>query len=185
MDDDPQPPAENHPPARPRLSSTPSWVMLGFILGALFVFLLPPSFKGVRPAAKPGPATLALKAKAVPRPATPERLTEVEAVFAMWGTHAIWDDNRTEIAMWDRTTNAFTDYYEVIRVDGALYFRSIPELTRPLLEDSTHSECPLLFTESKRMHDQWLRHRADLVPAPSMPPEIAKPEPAVPPSRAP
>ncbi len=188
MDDDTQPPADSRPASRPRLSLTPSWVTLGFVLGALFVYLLPPSFRSEKPPQPPAPAAPVSK----PSPPQPERLTEVEAVFAMWGGHAIWDHDRTEIAMWDRSTNTFSDFYEVLRVGGALYFRSIPSLTRPLLVDTTHPESPLRFTESQRMHDEWLRNRSELVPAPfSPPPEpdpgppTAAPQTTPPPTRAP
>jgi len=139
-DDDPSPP----PPAKP--SQIPSWVILGFALGALFVAALP------RRAAAPAPAA----PEPVIRPAPPPQVTTIEAVFASWEQYAVWVDNTTQVAMWDPQTKGYSDCYEVLRVAGNYYFRSIPALTRPVLTHGVVSESPLQFTESPAQREKFL-----------------------------
>ncbi len=125
-------------PAIARLSKTPSWIMLGFALGALFVWALPVRVKTPPPPAPlPAPPPLILR---------PHFLTEVEAVFAQWGQHAVWDNDTTEIALWNADAKAFTDTFEVLRVGDRLYFRSLPQLTRPVIRRGVESKSPLQFT---------------------------------------
>jgi hypothetical protein len=151
-DDEPKPPKQ-YPISSSKMSKTPSWIMLGFLLGAAFVASLPPlrkkppepvTFKAVEPAKQTGPRT-------------PPQLTTIEAVFAVWGRHAVWSDDVTEVAMWNLEDNAFTDFYEVRRIGGVYYFRTISQLTRRII---THgkplpSECPLQFTESEEQYREW------------------------------
>lgn len=173
-----------------KLSSTPSWVMFGFVLGALFVWLLP-SREGGKPLTQPQAAPSAVqpspssdvasapqvaKPQAKPAPARRARLSDVEAIFAAYGEYAVWDGNRTEIAVWNAEKKSYADFYEVLRVDDVLYFRSIPQLTRPLLTHGTRSDLPLLYTESQEMRERWLETRRQLVPARPRPPEVTSPK---------
>jgi hypothetical protein len=161
MDDAPEhTPDPYRKPARPRLSLTPSWVMLGFALGAAFVYLLPSGAPPAAPAAAPEPRKPAPAA-----PQRPARLTEIEAVFEIWGQYAIWDGDRTEVALWNSERDAYADFYEVRREGGVLYFRTIPRLTRPMLAHGTRSDSPLVFTETEEMRQKWLEARSQLVPA--------------------
>lgn len=162
MDDDTPEPGKPHPPSIAQLSKTPSWIMLGFLLGAAFVAALPPLRE--RPAeAAPGPET--------PPPTqmvlrvTPA-LTTVEAVFAEWGRHAVWSDNVTEVAMWNSQERAFSDFYEVRRIDGGLYFRSIPKLTRRIIaRGKPMPDSPLRFTETEEQYQEWRQHGRSERPA--------------------
>lgn len=149
------------------MSRTPSWVLLGFILGTLFMGLLPQREpEKVQP---PKPEAQAQPKAA--KEAAPRRLSDIEAVFSEWGKYAIWDQDRTEVALWNSQTNSFSDAYEVLREGEMLYFRSIPALTRPLLAHATHSESPLVFTETVEMRRKWLEARRELVPARPASPE--------------
>ena len=143
MDDSPSPPA-----GKP--TQTPSWVMLGFALGVLFVVLLP-RHSPPAPAAAPAPAP--------PEPLPPPPVTTIEAVFALWGKYAVWDNDTTEVAMWDPGRKAYADCFEVLRVADAFYFRSIPKLTHPVLEhglpDTPNS--PLEFTETAAQREDWIK----------------------------
>lgn len=150
-DDVPPPP----PPAR--LSMIPSWVMLGFILGAAVVWTFEhkpaPTSKPVIAAAKKpaaGPA-------APPIVLSPPRLTAIEAIFEEWGQYAVWDDDTTEVALWNGEAKGFTDYFEVTRVNGHFYFRSISRLTRPLLTRGIKENSPLQFTETIAQREEWAR----------------------------
>lgn len=140
-----------------RLSRTPSWVMLGFILGAAFVAMLP-SWRPV-PASPGAPAP-------APVPSAPERdtaparepgpLLTIEAVFAAWQRLAVWSEDTTEVALWNAREQGFTDFYEVRRLGDVLYFRSLPRLTRRIIERGQPAESPLQFTETEEQHQQWL-----------------------------
>lgn len=155
MDDDDEPRSERPYPVSPaKMSKTPSWVMLGFVLGALFVVALPPL--GDKPAPE-----VQVKVVEVPRPAPaePPQLTTIEAVFAEWGGQAVWFDDTTEVALWNSERKAYSDFYEVRRVGGVHYFRTIPRLTRRIL---THGKelpgSPLQFTETEEQYQEWRQH---------------------------
>jgi hypothetical protein len=147
MDDDSPPSATGKP------SQVPSWVTLGFVLGALFVWALP-RHEGEDPAAHPAEAA---PAKPSPPPAPP-RITTIEAVFDAWGKYAVWNDDTTEVALWNSETMNFSDCFEVVRVGDNHYFRSIPRLTRPVLTHGIDekSALPLEFTETQRQRDEWM-----------------------------
>lgn len=167
-------------PPRGKLSSTPSWVMLGFVLGALFVWLLP-SRESPRRQDKPEaaqPPSAPAKAKSAPKPSAPPkqaRLTDVEAVFFAYGDFAVWDANKTEIAVWNAERKSYADFYEVLRHEGDLYFRSIPQLTRPVLTHGTKTDLPLLYTETQEMRERWLETRRQLVPGVRAQPPVQEP----------
>jgi hypothetical protein len=146
-------PAESLPPSAAKLSKTPSWVMLGFLLGALFMWSLPRP-----PAAAPAPP-MAVEIKAVvpSSPPPPPRLMAIEAMFAQWGKLAVWENDVTEVALWTPETKKFSDYFEVIRSGENLYFRSIPRLTRPILTHGVKQNLPLQFTETEAQREDWLR----------------------------
>lgn len=141
------------PPRRPspsQLSRTPSWIMLGFILGVLFVLALPRREPPPRPVvAAPTPPP--------PRRTEPPQLTTVETLFAQWSRYAVWDNDVTQIALWDPAVGAFSDYYEVRRIDGHAYFRSIPRLTNRIIRHGPQppSACPIRFTETEGQYREW------------------------------
>jgi len=141
MDED-SPPA----PVRTKPSPVPSWVSLGFALGALFVMALP-RHGDAPPAPPPEPPA---------KPPLPAPMTTVEAVFEAWEKYAVWNDDRTQVALWDVQSRAYSDCYEVLRVGGAYYFRSIPSLTRPVLTHGVVPESPMEFTESAPQRAEWL-----------------------------
>lgn len=155
MDDESERPKQEYSVARSKMSKTPSWIMLGFVLGALFVVALPPLEKK-KPAASAPPE---MKTAEPPKPAAPSEpplLTTIEDVFATWGHLAVWSDHVTEVALWNIDRKAFSDFYEVRRVDGLLYFRTIPRLTRRVItRGKPIPECPLVFTETEEQYREW------------------------------
>src|SRR4051812_25049950 len=101
MDDVDEP---ESPPPPAKLSKTPSWVMLGFVLGILVAFSLPhPAQK-----AEPPPTVMTRPEPEPAEPATPptlERAQFFEAVFADNNQKIIWQSDpeapgvlRTEVA---------------------------------------------------------------------------------------
>lgn len=138
------------PPAPAKPSQVPSWVTLGFVLGALFVWALPKREPEV-PLSPPPPPSLHA-AKPTQNPGT----STIEAVFESWGKYAMWSDDTTEVALWDPTTKGFSQYYEVLRVADTYYYRTLTSLSRPILSHGIPEECPLQFTETVRQREAWL-----------------------------
>jgi hypothetical protein len=148
---------KSYPVSTSKLSKTPSWIMLGFVLGALFVVALPPLQK--RPAPPPAATIRAADPPRSTTPREPPQLTTIEAVFAEWGRHAVWSDDVTEVALWNSADRAFSDFYEVRRVGDAYYFRTISQLTRRIISrGKPMPESPLQFTESEEQYREWQRY---------------------------
>lgn len=149
------------PPPKEKLSTAPSWVMVGFAAGALAVLgyqwesaespeeAPPPAKAAAVPPDEPPAATNPPdNVAAVPgRPS----LAVIEAVFAQWGDYALWEDDRTEVALWNSATGDFSDFIEVVRTGGDYYYRIITRLTRPWTEASPPVESPLRFTEPESL----------------------------------
>jgi len=178
MDDDI--PTESHPRPPAKMSMTPSWVMLGFGLGAFFVWALPEPEK--KPSPPPAPAERAPEQKMliVRLP----RLSDVEAVFAQWDRYAIWENDVTEIAYWSEETGSFSDFFEVLRSGDRLFFRSIPKLTRPVVRRGVEARSPLLFTGVREVA-QPLAEPATPAPMPEVPVERPLPPTIVAPASQP
>lgn len=150
-DDEPIPEKKSYPTPVSKMSKVPSWISVGFVLGAVFVWGL----------LKPKPVPPEVKIVEVVRPQPQEtHLTTIEAVFDRWGEHAVWHNDTTEIAYWNPGTEEFSEFYEVRRMNGALYFRSIPKLTRRIIKRGKPlpPECPLRFTETEEQYREWQEH---------------------------
>lgn len=161
MEDDSEVPPKSYPLSPSKMSKTPSWIMLGYVLGILTVLALPPLRKAPPAAAALPEATstpdspLGKRNEPVPAP----QLTTIEAVFAEWGKHASWTDSMTEVALWNSSRQSYSDFYEVMRVGNQFYFRSIPTLTRRIIErGKPMPESPLLFTETEAEYQEWRQH---------------------------
>ncbi len=151
--------SEPRPPSPSQLSKIPSWISLGFVLGALFVWALPAP--EVEAPATPPPAEVPLVAPAPVR-SGPAPLSDIEAVFAVWGRYAIWYNDLSEVALWDTETKAYSRYYEVLRNGDSYYFRTIDRLTRPILNHGILVESPLQYTETEAMREEWLREKREV-----------------------
>lgn len=147
MDDDaPSEPVVKKP------SQVPSWVTLGFVLGALCVLAVPR-----RPAAEVPVRPIVEEAPPKPaKPAEAPRLTTIEAVFGDWDRYAVWSNSTTEVALWNSDTKGFTDFFEVMKNGEGYYYRSIPGFTRVLLTHGVPENSPLQFTETARQRQEWL-----------------------------
>jgi len=144
--------ASTDKPSREQLSKTPSWIMVGFVLGCLATITVERDLNEEKEEAK---AKLPVPAPVVrPEPAvnTITRINDkpslavVEALFSKSVDRAIWRGNTTEFEAWNQATGKFTDYFEVVRSDGLYYFRSIPNLTRPPFEPEKNQSELLIFT---------------------------------------
>ncbi len=164
--------------AEPKLSRTPSWVMLGFLFGAAWMYLWQ---RGER-AKQPEPA--AVRIVEVPaKPAAPRTAQPLSTIEAVWAaaledgkTDIDWNGDATEVALWNRQERAFADFYEVRRAGGQYYFRTIPSLTRRVVNRGKGLETAALrFTESEARYQEWLEHGRS-----EKRPDVAVPAPAVP-----
>ncbi len=138
-------------PSSSRMSKAPSWASIGFVLGALFVWLLP----------KPPPEVIEVPVRdESPPPLVAPRETpdfaQIEAVFSEWAGEAVWYDEKTEVALWDIETSQYSRFYEIVRVGNEYYYRSIASLTRPVLTHGVSVNAPLLFTETEKQRAEWL-----------------------------
>lgn len=141
-------PAAERPLSQSRLSKTPSWITLGFVIGAVTVYMLPRESKPAASAPPAGPTTIVR----LERP----KITEIEAVFQEWGEYAVWEHDLTEVALWDTEKRSYSICYEVTRRNDTLYFRSIPRLTRPILTRGVDPHSPLQLTETERTRREWI-----------------------------
>jgi hypothetical protein len=132
--------------------------MVGFILGALLVWgIRRPSRPAPEAARAPAPTTAAAPIRAeASSEETP--FSTVQNVFAVWGRYAVWQDDATQIAVYNTRTRDYRDCFEVIRIQDECYFRSIPRLTHPVLtHGGVPEECPIQFTETEEQRERWLR----------------------------
>lgn len=129
----------------------PSWVMLGFVVGVLFVLALPRHHDALPPAVQ--------EEARPPPPAPAPKISTIEAVFDQWQKYAVWDNDTTQVALWDSQEKAYSDCFEVLRVGDLFYFRSIPRLTHPVLTHGLPDDAslPLEFTETAAQRQDWLR----------------------------
>jgi hypothetical protein len=160
MDDEHDRPRRQYPVSPAKMSKTPSWVMLGFVLGALTVVSLPPLRKEKEKPPVPSiSATKAEPARKEEGPRSPPQVSTIEAVFEEWAKGAVWDADTTEVALWSPTTRDFTEYFEVLRYANRYYFRTIPTLTRRVINRGKPvPNCPLLFTETEEQYQEWRQH---------------------------
>ncbi len=175
---DPDTPDQRPAPSAASLSKTPSWIMLGFLLGAIFVLSLwTPWKKPTRTPALAGSAPPVPAAFEPAKPRPPPQLTTIEAVFAEWGHHAVWSGDTTEVAQWSIRDRDFTEFYEVRRLGDTLYFRSLTRLTRRIIaRGKPMPECPLQFTETEEQYREWLEHgRKERSPTQELFPRIDPP----------
>jgi hypothetical protein len=148
-------PAPAPQPSADKPSQTPSWAMVGFVLGALFVLALPhrepetPVQSVVLPPAPVEPPPRRI-------PLSPPRISTIEAVFEAYGQYAVWDHDTTEVALWNSESESFADCFEVLRTPEGYFFRSIPRLTRPVLTHGVKADAPLRFTETAEQRSEWL-----------------------------
>lgn len=130
---------ESPPASRPKPSKIPSWIMLGFLMGALFVWALPRP----RPASPaPAPVTPVISA---PASATHPRFSDLEASFLEWQQYALLSGERGYVVMWDAESRSFRDCYEVLRRSDEFFFRSVPRPRNLRAREDVPANSPLQF----------------------------------------
>jgi hypothetical protein len=132
---------EPNPATSAKPSKTPSWIMLGFMAGALFVWALQHGKDTPAPASKPAPVVPATVAPV----SLPPRLSDVEAVFEEWKRYAVWANDTTYVCWSDPATGHYRDCFEVVRRGEALFFRSVPRPRNLRAIDGVPATSPLEF----------------------------------------
>ena len=151
-------------------SSVPVWVTLGFAGGLVFAFAFlksapaPEEPKPVQVKPAPAPVAGAVLRQIPNLPRDASTLGEVEALFQAWGGYAIWKYNATQFALWNRETDAHTDFYEARRVSRIYYFRTLPEKDWPLIDHGEMVRCPLWFAETPEMREKFYHEHPEKVP---------------------
>jgi len=171
-------------------SSVPGWITLGFLGGLVFAFVFtrtgpaPDLIK--TPPAQTSPApVVGTGLKQIPNlPRDASTLGEVEVLFQAWGGYAIWKNNVTQFALWNKETDAHTDFYEVRRANRIYYFRTLPGKDWPLIDHGEMVRCPLWFAETPETRDKFYREHPEAVPGlpilRSLPPRSPLQPPATP-----
>ena len=155
-------------------SQIPSWIMVGFVIGALTMWAFQSG----------GPAELVAEAERaeaeLPEVEKPEVLEGgfnpmaredqpsielVAALFDEFREYAFWSNGRTEIAAWNGKTLSFSNRFEVLEQDGRTYFRPISSFSRLPLEGYGPDASPLLFTETAEQRaTRYFRANPELAP---------------------
>jgi hypothetical protein len=144
--------APSQRPPRTELSQAPSWILLGFVIGAVFVIQLRRQYlveeMQREPAVVEEASAVAGSNLVSPTAARAGEPTAAafDAVWRAWGHHAVWVDDTTQVALWNAQTGDYRDAFEVVRRGDEFYFRPLPELTRPTVERGLGVGAPLQFT---------------------------------------
>ena len=140
------------PVPKEKLSKTPSWIMVGFIIGCLFAYVVDREIEKRRPqpAAPQAPAPAApVRPPEIP-PALRLSQNEVDAIFTQAAEDAVWENDLTEVVLWNSRTQKFSDIVEVMRSGPYYYYRPISRLTRPLITADAPPGALILFTETEK-----------------------------------
>ena len=138
-------------PTRESLSKTPSWIMLGVIIGSIVTVTVQKHWGGRNdesppiPAPAAGPAGETSKEPAITN--THLSLFAMETLFQQYQENVVWRHEIKEVVFWNPFTDQYSEYVEVLRNGEDFYFRSIPRLTRPIIEELMDPNVPMRFTE--------------------------------------
>lgn len=163
---------------RKSLSQVPSWIMLGFVVGVITMWLFRSS---PEPQTEPAAAVITesaadVEAEEEPSAAEPGdgalNMTIVAALWEEYRAYAFWNEDKTQIAIWNSQQLGFTDRYEVLRTETVDYFRPIESFTRLTLPGYGPENSPVLYTETA---EQRAERNQKLDPQPIKKPERPDP----------
>jgi hypothetical protein len=148
------------PVPREKLSKTPSWIMVGFVFGCVFAYVANREMEKRRPKPTVEPPVVTRpveQAPAVPLSAMRLSQNEVDAIFRQFAAGAVWENDITEVAVWNPVMKKFSDLVEVMRSGEYFYYRPIQRLTRPLISIEPEPGVLLLFTETEAARETRLK----------------------------
>jgi hypothetical protein len=134
---------------RNTLSQAPSWIMLGFVVGVITMWLFRSSPEP--PVEAPVPEVVAAPPPAEEPVVEPAGALSMDVLAAIWEeyrAYAFWNEDKTQIAVWNSAELGFTDRYEVLRTATVDYFRPIASFTRLTLPGYGPENSPILYTET-------------------------------------
>ncbi|MFT3782837.1 MAG: hypothetical protein QM790_12575 [Nibricoccus sp.] len=158
----------SEPSSKPKLSTAPSWVMVGFVIGALFSWGVQREL--ARRHLEAAPAAPPPVSAPVETPKSPAVMKEraslvaVENIFAQYGSNAVWRNDITEFALWNAETNKFSECFEAVRTGELLHFRTISHLTRPVIRPNPVPDAPIRFTEPEEVQLERLQKQPAWLP---------------------
>lgn len=167
--------ARSSPAQRQKLSPAPSWITLGFGLGALTVWALlrqpelPPAPEPVAAAATEAPAPRGNVATLADRPS----FNVVAAMFEQNLPWAFWHEGRSQFALWNSVTGDYTDFFEAQRVGDDLFFRPLDRLTWWLIDGYGPEAGVIRFAETNAMRLVRFEQAGILPEARKLPPPPA------------
>ena len=146
------------PPPKEKLSKTPSWIMVGFVLGCLFAYVADREIQKRRDKSPPPPAPPPAAPATPPEVPAALRLSlnELDAIFTQSEGDAVWENDITEIVVFNSRTGKFSDFVEVMRSGPYYYYRPIARLTRPLITAEAGGGTLILFTETEAQREKRL-----------------------------
>lgn len=133
----------------------PIWITLGFAAGAVFSWLV--SGESPSKVRETPPSEL----KSEPAPPATISLVALEQNFRRWGGYAVWEDDWTEFAAREARPDRPLLFVQVRRANGNFYFRTIPKLTRPVIDHGPRTNLPFAFTEPAWMREAFYRDNPD------------------------
>ena len=152
-------------------SSIPVWLTTGFACGLVFAFAFlkstpaPEAQRPSQPEAASSPVS-GTTLKRIPNlPHDASALDELEVLFQTWGGYAVWKNNVTQFALWNRETDSHTDFYEVRRTNRIYYFRTLPQIDWPLIDHGEMVRCPLWFAETPELREKFYREHSEIAPS--------------------
>ncbi len=146
------------PTPKEKLSKAPSWIMVGFVIGCLSAYVVERELAKRREEVPPHTPA------AAPAPAVPAELpaalrlsqNEVDAIFTQNEGDAVWENDITEIVVFNSRTGKFSDFVEVMRSGPYYYYRPIARNTRPLITAEAPGGTLILFTETEAHREKRL-----------------------------
>jgi len=147
-------------------SNFPIWLTVGFGLGLVFGWMFFRSAHEANPAdLKSGTTQKAPALVVIPDPPRDvAKLGELEEIFQAWGGYAIWSGGVTQFALWNRETDAHSDFYEVRRSNRRFYFRTLPRAEWPLIDHGEMVRCPMWFAEPAATREKFYREHPEAKP---------------------
>ena len=134
--------------------------MVGFVLGCLFAYVVDKELAKRRaretPPAPPPAAVAPSPEPAAAKPVTRLSLSEVDAIFRALSDNAVWENNISEIVMWNPAAKKFSEPLEVLRSGDDYYYRPLTRLTRPLITNRAEAGEIILFTETESLRARRL-----------------------------
>ena len=137
-----------------KISIAPLWLILGLAAGLLAGWII----FGSRETAK---IAVVDQMPAEGEEQGPVTLAAAERLFQKWGGYAVWENDITQLAVWNVRKHEHADFYEVYRVRGRFFFRSLQQLNWVLIDHGHKVVEPIWFAEPVAARAQFYQDNPD------------------------